>query len=48
MDEGNAPPISPPMQYSRGQAKPTNWVSGWELNESVRFFQNLAPKFKRR
>ena len=36
------------MSYSRGQPKPTNWVSWWELNGVMRFFQILAPILKRR
>ena len=36
------------QRYSRGQPKPTNWLSGREVNVSTRFFQNWAPIFKRR
>ena len=28
------------LYYSRGQPKPTNRLSGWEVNVSMRFFQN--------
>ena len=35
------------MQYSRGQSKSTNRLSQREVNVTTRFWQILAPNFKR-